>query len=117
MFSFTAERMLTIAGALEDGKLSDETRWLYERVVQLERLVSSLRRDDATERVHEVVKENNWLREVIARAAQDLERLGNEPGRSQEASDVLRVRAALMNAQARDGAPEGWREHETNGAE
>lgn len=53
--------------------------------------------------------EAGWLREVITRAAQDLERLGNAKGRSEEAKRVLLERARRMRQQMQDGAPAGWK--------
>ena len=104
--------MLSIAVGLESGKLPEEARWLYERVIELEHLLRA-RHDDAERhdgaREQMLTDENSWLREVIARVAQDLDRLASQPGRSDEAQDLLLARAALMRRQAQDGPPLGWR--------
>ena len=63
---------------------------------------------DAKKDGQELFERNLWLHEVIVRAAQDLEHLGNAKGRSEEAKRVLLGRAARMRHQAQARSPRGW---------
>src|SRR5262245_40544282 len=103
--------MLSIAVALESGKLPEEARWLYERVAELERSVRAQQSDEPglIERAQRLFEENAWLHELLTRVAHDLDCLGNQPARSQDAKDLLLARAELIRKQALEGPPAGWR--------
>jgi hypothetical protein len=107
-----AKRMATIREDLDVGRTSvADAQWMYDRVIELEAHVRGKHYDpryDPYVRAQEEFRLNGWLREIIIRACQDLEHLGNQRGRTPAAKELLLRRAALMRGQAHQGPPRGW---------
>lgn len=58
--------------------------------------------------LRECSRERAWLRELLARVAQDLEHVAGRPGLAEEDRRGLLQSAARVRARMLEGPPEGW---------
>jgi hypothetical protein len=112
----SATRARPPAGALkpsEIGKAAQELLEIGETLAARELLDGTLHcvateLYDPNEHAKRLWRENLWLRDILTRVAQDLERLANEAGRSSADCEVLARRALRVRKRLHDGPPEDW---------